>query len=129
MNQSFYTAAGEDGHNYFSQIEQWLLNNNPDISSIPEDLDLIENRLIDSLRFMEFIFFLETLSGNAIDIAQIQIDNFRTIQSILRSYVSSSEIIQAALSSSCKGISHLVQPDGSYQSSDISHSTQDERCA
>lgn len=80
-----------EGYSYLSQIEQWLLNNNPDLSSIPDDLDLIENRLIDSLRFMEFIFFLETLSGHPIDIAKIQIDNFRTIQRILQIYLPSSE--------------------------------------
>lgn len=89
MHTSSHVLPAEGG-SYFSQIEQWLLNNNPDLSSIPDDLDLIENRLIDSLRFMEFIFFLETLSGHPIDIAKIQIDDFRTIQRILQCYLSSS---------------------------------------
>ena len=118
MNPSFYTSTIEASGNYHSQIERWLLNNNPDLLIIPKDLDLLENRLIDSLRFMEFIFFLETLSGSAIDIAQIHIDDFRTIQCIVERYLSSFETVQP-----------MEQQQLHCPKQAVAHPGQDERCA
>ena len=67
-------------------IAQWILRQHPEINHLPMDIDLIENRLIDSLRFMEFIFFLEGLSGQSIEISKIQLDDFRSIQSLADKY-------------------------------------------
>lgn len=67
-------------------ITQWILRQHPEINHLPMDIDLIENRLIDSLRFMEFIFFLEGLSGQSIDVSKIQLDDFRSIQTLADKY-------------------------------------------
>ncbi|MFJ1898771.1 MULTISPECIES: acyl carrier protein [unclassified Streptomyces] len=63
-------------------VVDWLLERNPGREEIPEDLDLIENRLIDSLGFMEFLLLLEDLIGRELQLNQIDVDQFRTLRSI-----------------------------------------------
>ncbi|KOU17390.1 acetyl xylan esterase [Streptomyces sp. WM6372] len=63
-------------------VVDWLRERNPTVEEIPEDLDLIENRLIDSLGFMEFILMLEDLIGRELQLDQIDVDQFRTLRSL-----------------------------------------------
>ena len=69
------------------QVRDWLLNYKPQsgenrFTEIDLDLDLIENRVIDSLDFMNFIFFLEDLAGRELlDEAQ-SVHNFRSLRVI-----------------------------------------------
>jgi len=72
------------------QIEQWIISHHPEINHLPPDIDLIENRLIDSLRFMEFIFFLEVLSGRAIEMTELALEDFRTVHTIAEKFCPSS---------------------------------------
>jgi acyl carrier protein len=53
-----------------------------DLADIPADLDLIENRLIDSLTFIEFLVFLEELTGQPIDQDNLRAADFRTLAAI-----------------------------------------------
>ncbi|MFE0648744.1 acyl carrier protein [Streptomyces sp. NPDC059534] len=63
-------------------VVDWLRERNPTVEEIPEDLDLIESRLIDSLGFMEFILLLEDLIGRELQIDRIDVDQFRTLRSL-----------------------------------------------
>ncbi|MCX4632258.1 MULTISPECIES: phosphopantetheine-binding protein [unclassified Streptomyces] len=63
-------------------VVDWLLERNPGLEDIPDDLDLIENRLIDSLAFMEFILLLEDLIGRELHLDQIDVNQFRTLRSL-----------------------------------------------
>ncbi|MFK0256272.1 acyl carrier protein [Streptomyces sp. NPDC090445] len=63
-------------------VVDWLRERNPTVEEIPEDLDLIENRLIDSLGFMEFILLLEDLIGRELQLDQIDVNQFRTLRSL-----------------------------------------------
>ncbi|MFE2547409.1 acyl carrier protein [Streptomyces sp. NPDC059355] len=63
-------------------VVDWLCERNPTVEEIPEDLDLIENRLIDSLGFMEFILLLEDLIGRELQLDQIDVNQFRTLRSL-----------------------------------------------
>ncbi|MER6778153.1 MULTISPECIES: acyl carrier protein [unclassified Streptomyces] len=63
-------------------VVDWLRERNPTVGEIPEDLDLIENRLIDSLGFMEFILLLEDLIGRELQLDQIDVNHFRTLRSL-----------------------------------------------
>ncbi|ATZ28604.1 hypothetical protein SLAV_34165 [Streptomyces lavendulae subsp. lavendulae] len=63
-------------------VVDWLREHNPTVEEIPEDLDLIENRLIDSLGFMEFILMLEDLIGRELRLDQIDVNQFRTLRSL-----------------------------------------------
>ncbi|MFE2875071.1 acyl carrier protein [Streptomyces roseus] len=63
-------------------ITDWLRERNPTVEDIPDDLDLIENRLIDSLGFMEFILLLEDLIGRELSLDQVDVNQFRTLRSL-----------------------------------------------
>ncbi|MEL5953973.1 acyl carrier protein [Streptomyces sp. CLV115] len=63
-------------------VVDWLRERNPTVEEIPEDLDLIENRLIDSLAFMEFILLLEDVIGRELRLDQIDVNQFRTLRSL-----------------------------------------------
>lgn len=65
-----------------AEVKNWILSRHPEHSDIAPDLDLIDNRLIDSLAFAEFLYLLEELSGRAPDRESLQVDHFRTLNSI-----------------------------------------------
>ncbi|MFF5405285.1 MULTISPECIES: acyl carrier protein [Streptomyces] len=64
------------------QVKDWILKRHPEREDIPNDLDLIENRLIDSLSFVEFVFLLEQHSGRAIEMETLEVDSLRTLDAI-----------------------------------------------
>ena len=64
------------------QVRGWLLGRRPDLVEIDLDLDLIENRVIDSLGFLDFVFFLEELTGRELQAALQSVNSFRTLRAI-----------------------------------------------
>ncbi|MFG2284990.1 acyl carrier protein [Streptomyces sp. NPDC048595] len=64
------------------QLKQWILARHPEVSDIDADLDILENRLIDSLAFVEFMLLVSRLSGEEIDMETLDIDDFRTLRRI-----------------------------------------------
>ncbi|MFC5719478.1 acyl carrier protein [Streptomyces gamaensis] len=71
------------------QIKDWILKRHPERQDIAPDLDLIENRLIDSLSFVEFVFLLERVSGATIEMETLEIDAIRTLDAIDRAFLRS----------------------------------------
>ena len=69
------------------QVATWILKQHPELKHISDEIDLIESRLIDSLRFMELIFYLEHISGQHIDTNSLNIEDFRTIKSIVTKFL------------------------------------------
>jgi acyl carrier protein len=67
-------------------ITQWILDKHPERTSIDPEEDLIVNRLIDSLSFVEFVFLIEQESGASIDIENIDLEQFRTLGAIEKAY-------------------------------------------
>ena len=59
---------------------------------VTPDTDLIENRLIDSLDFVEFLFFLEELTGTPIDLDDVDLDSFRTMRTIEARFLSGGQM-------------------------------------
>ncbi|KOG36826.1 acyl carrier protein [Streptomyces wedmorensis] len=65
------------------RISDWLHEKNPGLDGpIDADEDLIEARLIDSMDFLEFIDLLEDLTGDTIDLQEVTIDDFRTLNRV-----------------------------------------------
>ncbi|UYQ60610.1 4'-phosphopantetheinyl transferase superfamily protein [Streptomyces peucetius] len=64
------------------QVKDWILKRHQDREDIASDLDLIENRLIDSLSFVEFVFLLEQQSGRTIEMETLEVDAIRTLAAI-----------------------------------------------
>lgn len=63
-------------------IVEYLHAKRPDLAEIPHDLDLIENRILDSLDFISFLYVVEELTGQEIPLEETTGDDFRTINTI-----------------------------------------------
>ena len=53
---------------------------------LASDYDLVDNRVIDSLEFVEFILLVEEYSGREISIDSLSREDFRTVESIWRRF-------------------------------------------
>jgi acyl carrier protein len=63
-------------------VRAWLKKKKPAVGEIDLDLDLIENRVIDSLGFIDFVFFLEQLAGRELQTDAQAVTSFRTLRNI-----------------------------------------------
>ncbi|GGO10187.1 hypothetical protein GCM10010116_20480 [Microbispora rosea subsp. aerata] len=63
-------------------VRDFIIERNPKLGEVPDDLDLIDSRAINSLAFVEFIFLLEELTGEPIDPEALDLDDFRTLAAI-----------------------------------------------
>ncbi|GLZ31238.1 hypothetical protein Lesp02_34260 [Lentzea sp. NBRC 105346] len=69
-----------------NEVKEWILAKHAELTDIDPHLDLIENRLIDSLSFVEFVFLVSQLSGVEINVDTIELDDFRTLHNIEKRY-------------------------------------------
>ncbi|MDH6541062.1 acyl carrier protein [Streptomyces sp. SPB4] len=70
------------------RIAAWLHEKNPGLDGpVSADEDLIEARLIDSMDFLEFVDLLEELSGTTIDLQEVTIDDFRTLDNVQKRFL------------------------------------------
>jgi acyl carrier protein len=74
------------GVDVLEPVRAWIGSKKPEVTTIDVDLDLIENRIVDSLDFMELIFLLEELSGREADMNTLTIDSFRSLRAIQKSF-------------------------------------------
>jgi acyl carrier protein len=79
MTQSPVEAAPDGTHDL---VLTYLLARRPELTSIDPDLDLIENRIIDSLSFVNFLYVLEEQTGQAISLDEVSPEDFRTLRRI-----------------------------------------------
>lgn len=63
-------------------VREFILDRNPKVGELDEEMDLIDSRAINSLAFVEFIFLLEELTGDPIDPEDLNLDDFRTLKAI-----------------------------------------------
>lgn len=63
-------------------VKRWLLTRKPEYQDLELDFDLIESRVLDSLSFLEFVFFLEEVTGREIKVTPDVVDSLRTLRSI-----------------------------------------------
>lgn len=63
-------------------IVAFLRSKRPDLGDIDRDLDLIENRILDSLGFVNFLYVLEEHTGREISLDDVTPEDFRTIARI-----------------------------------------------
>jgi acyl carrier protein len=67
-------------------IVDYLLSKRPDLTSIDHELDLIENRILDSLGFVNFLYVLEEQTGREISLEEVTPEDFRTISRIRKRF-------------------------------------------
>lgn len=63
-------------------VAAYLLRRRPDLGSIDPDLDLIENRVLDSLGFVDFMYLLEEHTGEQVSLDTVCAEDFRTLNTI-----------------------------------------------
>lgn len=66
----------------FALVIDYLRAKRPDLESIDPDLDLIENRILDSLGFVDFLYLLEERTGQQISLDTVSAEDFRTLNRI-----------------------------------------------
>ncbi len=65
------------------RIKEWLAGRKKSVETdIDLDMDLIDHRVVDSLKFMEFVLFLEELIGREIGTDRKTIASLRTLRKI-----------------------------------------------
>lgn len=75
------------GTSNLDKVKQWILDKNQDVDQIDLDLDLIENRVIDSLQFIDFILLLEELSGKEISMTNFSVNQVQTLRAINENFL------------------------------------------
>lgn len=68
------------------KIRKYIESLQKDPCSFTDADDLIENRLIDSLQFMDFVLYIEELSGKEISMEGLNIEDFRSVDKIAASF-------------------------------------------
>ena len=63
-------------------VLDFLLARRPDLGSIDPDYDLIDNRVLDSLGFVNFLYVLEEQTGREITLDTVSPEDFRTLRRI-----------------------------------------------
>lgn len=68
-------------------LRGWLLDKNPDLDAIDEDLDLFESKLIDSINFVEFILIIEELIDQEIPASSDLVAKTSTLRLVSENYL------------------------------------------
>lgn len=72
----------EEHFDLANEIRAWLISRADADIELTDDTDLIKSEIIDSLRFVEFLLYIEHLRGRDIDEDDVDVDNFRSINKI-----------------------------------------------
>ncbi len=70
------------------RVVELLRTRRPDLDRIDPDLDLIDNRILDSLGFVSLLYTLEEITGHEISLEDVQPEDFRTLSAIEAKYLS-----------------------------------------
>ncbi|QCO00279.1 acyl carrier protein (plasmid) [Azospirillum argentinense] len=68
------------------RLKAFIVSKNKKLTDIDPDFDIIENRLIDSLQFIEFVYLIQELSGRSIALDKIDLDHFKNLNTIRQEY-------------------------------------------
>lgn len=68
------------------KVRDWILGRHPDRTELAADVNIIENRLVDSLSFVELVYVIEDASGAEIDFDNIDIEDFQSLTTIEKAF-------------------------------------------
>ncbi|MET9466773.1 acyl carrier protein [Streptomyces sp. NPDC006544] len=83
--------AAQQAPTGFDAVIHYLLGKRPDLTSIDPELDLVENRILDSLGFVNFLYVLEEQTGEEILMENVTPSDFRTINAIRKRFFHESD--------------------------------------
>jgi acyl carrier protein len=64
------------------RLREWIAEHNPDAGPVGDDDDLIDTRILDSFKFMRFIYFIEEVFEREVKLDESVAKNFRTLAAI-----------------------------------------------
>ncbi len=70
----------------YLELVEWLNDKKKMIQAIPETLDLIDNDILNSLLFAEYIMMIEDLSGIEIEVNDDLLEQVRTLALVKSNY-------------------------------------------
>lgn len=70
----------------WTDVHDWILERNPDLTDLQPETDIIDSRIVDSLQFVELVLFIEDLRGTALESNDVSLDSFRTLKSIEQTF-------------------------------------------
>lgn len=74
------------GETQIEQVAKWVFDQNEELQSLEDSVDIFENQLVDSLQITSFIFLIEELSGRAIPIEEIVPEAFKSLAIINQTF-------------------------------------------
>lgn len=80
MTEQIAPAQNDLAHN--DLVVQYLLARRPELGTIDPDYDLIDNRVLDSLGFVNFLYVLEEQTGREVQLDEVSPEDFRTLRRI-----------------------------------------------
>ena len=86
QQQQALESASQQG-DVVEKLKDWIVAQNKSAQGMGLDTDIIENRLIDSLNFINFLLLVEELRGRDIPEEQVVLDRFRTLRAIRENFL------------------------------------------
>ncbi|WP_328303190.1 acyl carrier protein [Streptomyces sp. NBC_00435] len=84
-------VAAQPAPTGFDAVIHYLLGKRPGLTEIDPELDLVENRILDSLGFVNFLYVLEEQTGEEILMENVTPSDFRTINAIRKRFFHESD--------------------------------------
>src|SRR5579871_2222368 len=81
-----HMSAGIETSTGIETIRQFIVDKQSEPVVFSDADDLIENGLVDSLQFTEFVLLIAEWSGQEISLDTLNIDDFRSISSIRKAF-------------------------------------------
>lgn len=78
------STATEDA---LAPLREWLLEKNPDLPRIDDDLDLFANKLVDSINYVEFILILEEIIDEEIPVTPDLVQKTSTLRRVAEHFL------------------------------------------
>ncbi len=76
-----------DNFEKINEIKQWLLSKKRYLSDIALDFDLIDNAIVDSLSFVEYVLVIEEISGKEVVVDDTVLEKVRTLERVQHNYL------------------------------------------
>jgi acyl carrier protein len=71
----------------WEDLKTWVIERNPEVTDLDADTDIIESRIVNSLQFVELMLFVEELCGRELTADEVNLEAFRTLRSIEKSFL------------------------------------------
>jgi acyl carrier protein len=76
------------------EIIQFFVEQGASSDGIDDDTDLLGNRILDSLHFLDFVFLIEEVTGREVDLGTLDVEDFRTMTRILNRFFLDPKLVE-----------------------------------